>query len=248
MLIIKIFGMYWASFQSIISHLEETQNPLLQNIWEIKDGYDKIINSLFIKINVQENQYQVLKEESAIKEAERETALKEVEKETRIKTMNTFTPIRTRKAISTKRLKTTPNKSKSPKRKTKLNSFQNNHSSISSTKSLIKSRISKSQFWNRSHHSSTFKFESGKPKLLPLNLLKILIDEICESKFKYDEKCIEIKQTLETMEQYLYTYLIQKYGLKSLVIDWMATIVNSINIYSHDGQDPDIILFGKILK
>lgn len=37
---------------------------------------------------------------------------------------------------------------------------------------------------------------------------------------------------METMEQYLYTFLNQKYGLKSLVLDWVTAIVNSIQAWS----------------
>lgn len=60
------------------------------------------------------------------------------------------------------------------------------------------------------------------------------------------------------MEQYLYTYMNQKYGLKSLVIDWVMTVVNSIQVYSKEGKfqrinlcldpDPDVLVFGRILK
>ena len=50
----------------------------------------------------------------------------------------------------------------------------------------------------------------------------------------------------ETMEQYMYTYLNQKYGLKNLIIEWAAAIINGIKTYIR--EDHDIALFGKILK
>ena len=50
------------------------------------------------------------------------------------------------------------------------------------------------------------------------------------------------------MEQYLYTFLNQKYGLKPLVLDWITTIINSVHIYSNKCKDPDIMVFGRILK
>ena len=105
--------------------------------------------------------------------------------------------------------------------------------------------------------SNLFKSQDERPKLLPLKSLKQQIEDICESKIKFDEKCRVAKQPVETMEQYLYTYLNQKYGLKSLVIDWVTTIINSVNVYSHDGKlrcfnhldpDPDVVMFGRILK
>ena len=50
----------------------------------------------------------------------------------------------------------------------------------------------------------------------------------------------------ETMEQYMYTYLNQKYGLRTLIIEWATAIVNGIQM--HYKEDHDISLFGKILK
>jgi hypothetical protein len=48
------------------------------------------------------------------------------------------------------------------------------------------------------------------------------------------------------MEQYMYTYLNQRYGLKTLIIEWAAAIINGIKTYQKD--DHDIALFGKILR
>jgi hypothetical protein len=50
----------------------------------------------------------------------------------------------------------------------------------------------------------------------------------------------------ETMEQYMYTYLNQRYGLKNLIIEWAAAIINGIKTYLR--EDHDVALFGKILK
>lgn len=48
------------------------------------------------------------------------------------------------------------------------------------------------------------------------------------------------------MEQFMYTYLSQKYGLKSLIIEWVAAIINGIKTYLK--VDHEVALFGKILK
>lgn len=48
------------------------------------------------------------------------------------------------------------------------------------------------------------------------------------------------------MEQYIYTYLNQKYGLKNLIIEWFVAIINGIQ--AHQNEDHDVRLFGKILK
>jgi hypothetical protein len=50
----------------------------------------------------------------------------------------------------------------------------------------------------------------------------------------------------ETMEQYMYTYLNQKYGLKSLIVEWAAAIITSVRQYQR--EDHDVALFGKIFK
>ena len=51
---------------------------------------------------------------------------------------------------------------------------------------------------------------------------------------------------LETMEQYLYTFLTKKYGLRSLIIQWVATVVNGVKQYMK--TDSDVALFAKTLK
>jgi nitrogenase subunit NifH len=48
------------------------------------------------------------------------------------------------------------------------------------------------------------------------------------------------------MEQYMYTYLNQRYGLKNLIIEWAASIINGIKKYSK--EDHVVGLFGKILR
>jgi len=44
----------------------------------------------------------------------------------------------------------------------------------------------------------------------------------------------------------MYTYLNQKYGLKSLIIEWAGTIINGLKTYLR--EDHEVTLFGKILK
>jgi hypothetical protein len=48
------------------------------------------------------------------------------------------------------------------------------------------------------------------------------------------------------MEQFMYTYLNQKYGLKSLIIEWASIIIHGVRTYLKD--DHEVTLFGKILK
>ena len=84
------------------------------------------------------------------------------------------------------------------------------------------------------------------PKILSIKNTKDIIQEIYNSKTIYDQKCYENKIPRETLEQYMYTYLNQKYGLKNLTIEWASSIINAIKMYS--SEDCDINLFGKILR
>ena len=76
--------------------------------------------------------------------------------------------------------------------------------------------------------------------------LKDIIFDIYSQKIKFDRKCRESQLPIETMEQFMYTYLNQKYGLKTLIIEWASTIINGVKTYLRD--DHEVTLFAKILK
>ena len=44
----------------------------------------------------------------------------------------------------------------------------------------------------------------------------------------------------------MYTYLNQKYGLKSLIIEWATAIINGIKKFSKTSND--VCVFGRILR
>ena len=83
-------------------------------------------------------------------------------------------------------------------------------------------------------------------KLLSLRQLKEAIEEIYQSKAKYDERCADGKMPRETMEQHMYNYLNTKYGLKNLILEWAASIITSVKKLSP--KDNDVAVFGKILR
>jgi Ca2+-binding EF-hand superfamily protein len=83
-------------------------------------------------------------------------------------------------------------------------------------------------------------------KILSLKQTKEIIDEIYTSKAKFDQKCVDNKLPRETMEQHLYTYLNQKYGLKNLILDWASAIIQAIKKFSN--EDNDVAVFGKIMR
>lgn len=81
---------------------------------------------------------------------------------------------------------------------------------------------------------------------LTIRQLKETIEDIYQIKSKFDEKCQESRQTRETMDQFLYTYLNQKYGLKSLIAEWSVLILKAIDKY--ESTDAEISLFCKIIN
>lgn len=93
----------------------------------------------------------------------------------------------------------------------------------------------------------TFTKSAVSPMLKELTFkqTKDFIDEIYLTKAKFDLKCNEGRQGLETVQQYMSTYLITKYGLKSLANEWVTALEKAIPKYSYD---IDILLFGKVLR
>ena len=76
--------------------------------------------------------------------------------------------------------------------------------------------------------------------------LNDIIQNIYKSKIAHDQSCIDSNKPLETMEQHMYRYLNQTYGLKSLTIEYASAIINGIKEFSK--KDMNIKLFGMLLK
>lgn len=83
-------------------------------------------------------------------------------------------------------------------------------------------------------------------KVLSLKQLKEVVEGIYTSKTKYDEKCRQGQLPRETMEQHMYTYLNQKYGLREIILEWATAIVQAVRRYA--AEDNDVAVFGKILR
>ncbi len=98
---------------------------------------------------------------------------------------------------------------------------------------------------NKSKISNNLIVGSNGVRVLTVKMMKDMINEIYSSKEEYDKKCIEAKLPKETMEQHMYTYLNQKYGLKTLIVEWATSLINGIKIYSN--EDSEICLFGKVI-
>ena len=97
---------------------------------------------------------------------------------------------------------------------------------------------------NKSKISSNLIVGPNGTRVLTIKMMKDMINEIYASKEEYDKKCFESKLPKETMEQHMYTYLNQKYGLKSLIVEWATCLINGIKMYS--SEDSEICLFGKV--
>ena len=100
---------------------------------------------------------------------------------------------------------------------------------------------------NNSYNNNSFLQASPVcNRVFTIKMMKEIINDIYNSKAEFDKKSDENKLPRETMEQHMYTYLNQKYGLKSIIIEWASNIINGIKIFS--SEDSEIFLFGKILK
>ena len=73
-----------------------------------------------------------------------------------------------------------------------------------------------------------------------------LIHDMYAQKEKFDKKCMDNKLGRETLEQFMYTYLNQKYGLKPIIVEWVESIIHAVKMYIK--EDHDVELFAKILK
>lgn len=81
---------------------------------------------------------------------------------------------------------------------------------------------------------------------LSLKQLVDYIEAIYASKVKFDAKCNEARLPRETVEQHMYTFLNQRYGLKSLIVEHATAIHKAVAKY--EGQSNDVAVFGKILR
>ena len=121
-------------------------------------------------------------------------------------------------------------------------SKNNNNSNYS----LTTNSINNNHNYTKTNENKSDSTINTKPKILTLKMTKDIMNEIYNSKVIFDRKCYENGKPRETLEQHMYTYLNQKYGLKNLIIEWASSIINAIKLYS--SEDCEINLFGKILR
>ena len=89
--------------------------------------------------------------------------------------------------------------------------------------------------------------KSTPQRVLSLKQLKEqFISLIYDSKMKFDRKCKDAHLPRETMEMHMYTFLNQRYGLKSLIVEHASAIIQAVTKYST--IDNDTLVFGKIIR
>ena len=79
-------------------------------------------------------------------------------------------------------------------------------------------------------------------------LFQDVIEEIYASKSKFDRKCSESQLPRETVEQHLYTYLNQKYGLKPLILEWAQAVIAGAVPLFRDWRGKPLVLGAWVLE
>ena len=128
-----------------------------------------------------------------------------------------------------------------------LNLHQSNYISPPKIPNTNKGDLSPSHYGHKKNKSSSsINTAAISPRNLTQKQLIQVITEIYASKAQYDKKCYEYRLPKETLEQHMYTFLNNKYGLKNLTIEWATSIINGIKQFSL--VNSEVCLFGKILR
>lgn len=89
-------------------------------------------------------------------------------------------------------------------------------------------------------------YKSNINKIFTLRMIKDTVYDIYNSKIEKDKVTEANKLPRETLEQHMYNYFIQKYGLKNLIGEITLNFITGIKLYSK--EDGEVYLFGKILR
>lgn len=232
----------------------EIGNLLLDNIFESGNNLVELINNLYPKIedktetlrNQLEDAWKAAEEitdyEEKYKIANKEKELISNEKniiQNKLERLETENKIMTEKLIKnakdivavTMTNKTNPNVNTS-------SSYVNNTTTNAKQQNNNMNLTNTNQNNNFQNANTTANIITGTTaKVLTIKMTKDIMNEIYNSKAAFDKKCFDNKLPRETMEQHMYTYLNQKYGLKNLIIEWASSIINAIKLYSSEDRD-----------
>ena len=248
--------------KEIHDNISKSYNMLIKIIYKLYPVIDEKIqmlkmqlneaikhnNNVFVELNENENK---IKEEGKNKEklinnyqekiSYLESKVKQLENENNLMSEKLFTPLKNIMNNSTeKQFQLYPQNSNT--------NFININNNINLNNLPPKINY-KNYFENINNSYNNNSFLQSSPvcnRVFTIKMMKEIINDIYSSKEEFDKKSDENKLPRETMEQHMYTYLNQKYGLKSIIIEWASNIINGIKIFS--SEDSEICLFGKILR
>ena len=248
--------------KEIHDNISKSYNMLIKIIYKLYPVIDEKIqmlkmqlneaikhnNNVFVELNENENK---IKEEGKNKEklinnyqekiSYLESKVKQLENENNLMSEKLFTPLKNIMNNSTeKQFQLYPQNSNT--------NFININNNINLNNLPPKINY-KNYFENINNSYNNNSFLQSSPvcnRVFTIKMMKEIINDIYNSKEEFDKKSDENKLPRETMEQHMYTYLNQKYGLKSIIIEWASNIINGIKIFS--SEDSEICLFGKILR
>ena len=250
--------------EQFLSKLDEKNKEigkiLIDSIFSSAEKLIGIINNLFPKIeektetlrNQLEEAWKAIDENSCYEQKYKEL-FKEKEMlnnennliQNKLKKLENENKLMTEKLIKNAREIYTKNKENLTTSNSNNNNITtNNNNNINNNDNTEENNINNIN--NNNNNTNSSNLLPITPRILTIKNTKDIMSEIYTSKSNYDKKCFENKLPRETMEQHMYTYLNQKYGLKNLIIEWASSIINAIKLYSN--EDSDINLFGKILR
>ncbi|CAN0388326.1 unnamed protein product, partial [Discosporangium mesarthrocarpum] len=80
---------------------------------------------------------------------------------------------------------------------------------------------------------------------MTLKQLKDLIEQVYASKEAFDRRCTSQRAPTETMERFLGSFLLNRYGLRPLAEEHASQVLRSVSALG--AVDNDARVFGKIL-
>ena len=209
---------------NVFVELNENENKIKED----SKNKEKIINSYQDRINYLESRIKQLENENNLMSEKLYSSVKNIMNNSNEKAYQMIPPNASNNIINNNM---------------NINNISNNSINNAPIPKLEK-KMQYPENYNNINYNIKNYYENGNN--FTIKMMKEIINDIYNSKAEFDKKSDENKLPRETMEQHMYTYLNQKYGLKSIIIEWASNIINGIKIFS--SEDSEICLFGKILR
>ena len=123
---------------------------------------------------------------------------------------------------------------------------EKNENSILNNNNEYLNKIIKKSFNKETNNNNNKKDNKNYYRVFTIKMMKKFIKNLYKGKTDFDLNCENNCISKPNMEEYLYIYLNNKYGLKKIIIEWVSNILNGLEIFSK--FDSEIFLFEKILK